>query len=415
MSQETLSASPAAEQLRRGYRWLRFRPGLESAYREDQYRDGLPYLRASLGVGALVVVVFALLDRFVLHVIHEPLVELVRYSVLVPAIALSLTVTFLEDGSRLYRPVVSFLSPFGLVAIVALVLSAWEQGESQPFTALILATMFVYFLIGLPFLAGLVTNLIAATAYLGGALMLGMPGQELTYNTLMLLLAIAVGAIVAYNVEHARRTVWLESRMLDEVAQRDGLTGIYNRRRFDEHLAHVWQHGVREHRPVTLLLIDIDHFKAFNDRYGHQAGDEAMKAVAAVLAQFARRPFDLVARYGGEEFAIVLFDTTQAHAAQVAEQLLEVVRGLGIPHQDSSAAPVLTISVGVACVVPVARRSSAGLLQLADQALYAAKDSGRNQSQLLQEEYEHMKTGYFRRHAAEAAETAEPGVPKKSQ
>jgi diguanylate cyclase (GGDEF)-like protein len=299
-----------------------------------------------------------------------------------------------------------------MVAIVTLVLSAWENGQGQAFTALILATMFVYFLIGLPFLAGLVTNLIAAAAYLGGALVLAMPGQEMTYNMFMLLLAIAVGATTAYNVEHGRRTVWLESKMLDEAAQRDGLTGIYNRRRFDEHLAQVWQHGVREHRPVTLLLADVDHFKAFNDRYGHQAGDDAMKAVANVLAQFARRPFDLVARYGGEEFAIMLHDTTQAHAVQVAEQLLEAVRGLGIPHQDSSAAPVLTISVGVACVQPAARRSSAGLLQLADQALYAAKDAGRNRMHLLQQEYEHMKTGYFRRHAAEAADA---DGPKKKQ
>jgi diguanylate cyclase (GGDEF)-like protein len=299
-----------------------------------------------------------------------------------------------------------------MVAIVALVLSAWENGQGQAFTALILATMFVYFLIGLPFLAGLVTNLIAAAAYMGGALMLAMPSQELTYNTLMLLLAIAVGATTAYNVEHGRRTLWLESKMRDEAAHRDGLTGIYNRRRFDEHLAQVWQHGVREHRPVTLLFVDIDHFKAFNNRYGHQGGDEALKSVAAALAQFARRPFDLVARYGGEEFAIVLHDTTQAHAVQVAEQLLEAVRGLGIPHQDSSAATVLTISVGVACVQPVARRSSTGLLQLADQALYAAKDAGRNRMHLLQEEYEHMKTGYFRRHTDEAGG---PGAPKKSQ
>lgn len=409
MPQEALTASPVAEQLRRGFRWLRFVPGLETAYRQDQFRLGLPYLRASLGMGALVVAVFALLDRYVLHVVHEPLIEFVRYGVLLPVIVLGLTATFLQDGSRLYRPVVSFLAPIGMVAIVALVLSTWEHGETQPFSALMLATMFVYFLIGLPFLAGLVTNLIAAAAYLGGALTLAMPAQELTYNILMLLLAIAVGAIVAHNVEYARRTVWLESKMLDEVAQRDGLTGIYNRRRFDEHLGHVWQHGVREHRSITLLFADIDHFKAFNDRYGHQAGDEAMKAVAAVLAQFARRPLDLVARYGGEEFAIMLYDTTQAHAAQVAEQLLQGVRELGIPHQDSSAAPILTISVGVACVLPVARRSSAGLLQLADQALYAAKDGGRNQSQLLHEEYEHMKTGYFRRHAAEA------GEPKKGQ
>ena len=239
--------------------------------------------------------------------------------------------------------------------------------------------------------------------YAAAAIAVAMPALELINNLGMLFVANAMCVAGGYNMEHTRRTAWLEARLLDEVAQRDGLTGIYNRRRFDEHLAHVWQHGVREHRPITLMLGDIDHFKAFNDRYGHQAGDEAMKAVAAILAEFARRPLDLVARYGGEEFAIVLYDTTQAHAAQVAEQLLEAVRGLCIPHQGSSAATVLTISVGVACVVPEARRSSAGLLQLADQALYAAKDAGRNQAHVLQEEYEHMKTGYFRRHAAEGS------------
>ena len=409
MPRETLTPSPVAEQLQRGFRWLRFMPGLESAYRQDRFRQSLPYLRANLGIGALLVTVFALLDQFVLHIVHEPLVEFVRYAVLLPAIVLALTVTFLKGGSRLYRPVVSFLSPFGVVAIVVLVLSAWEHGQSRPFAALILATMFVYFLIGLPFLAGLVTNLIAAVAYLGGALVLAMPGQELTYDMLMLLLAIAVGATAAYNVEHARRTVWLEAQLLDEVAQRDGLTGIYNRRRFDEHLDQVWQQGVRENRPITLMLADIDHFKAFNDRYGHQAGDEAMKSVAAILTQFARRPLDLVARYGGEKFAIVLFDTTQEHAIKVSELLLEEVRRLGIPHEDSSGAPVLTMSVGIGCVVPVAGRSSAGLLQLADQALYAAKDAGRNRARLLQEEYEHMKTGYFRRHSADT------GGPAKTQ
>lgn len=409
MPREALTASPVAEQLRRGFRWLRFIPGLESAYHQEQYRQSLPYLRVSLGIALAVMLAVILLRRLVLHEEDSPLLDLARYAVMLPAITLALTATFLRGGNRLYRAVISVLAPLAMLAIVVVALVTWGQGDERPFTALLLATMFVYFLVELPVLAAVVTNLIAWAAYVYGAFMLSMPVDGLIYNALMLLLAIAVSAAVAYNVEHTRRTVWLESRMLDEVAQRDGLTGIYNRRRFDEHLGHVWQHGVREHRPIALLLVDIDHFKAFNDRYGHQAGDEAMKAFAAVLAQFARRPLDLVARYGGEEFAIVLHDTTQAHAAQVAEQLLEGVRGLGIPHQDSRAAPVLTISVGVACVLPVARRSSAGLLQLADQALYAAKDAGRNQSQLLQEEYEHMKTGYFRRHAAEA------GGPKKSQ
>ena len=409
MPQEALIASPVAEQLRRGFRWLRFVPGLETAYRQDQFRQSLPYLRANLGIALMVMVAAVLLRRLFLSEEGSPLPDLARYAVLLPVIVLALTTTFLRDGNRLYRPVISVLAPLAMLAIVIVALATWEQGEERPFAVLILATMFVYFLVGLSFRAAVVTNLITWAAYLYGAFMSSLPTDVRTYDALILLVAIGVGATVAYTIEHARRTVWLESRMLDEVAQRDGLTGIYNRRRFDEHFANIWQHGVREHRPITLLFADIDHFKAFNDRYGHQAGDEAMKAVAAILGQFARRPLDLVARYGGEEFAIVLYDTTQAHAVEVAEQLLLVVRGLGIPHQDSSAAPVLTISVGIASVVPAANRSNSGLLQLADQALYAAKDAGRNRSHLFQEEYEHMKTGYFRRHAAE------PGVPKKSQ
>ena len=145
---------------------------------------------------------------------------------------------------------------------------------------------------------------------------------------------------------------WLEGQRLAETAMQDGLTGIHNRRRFDEHLQRAWAQSIRDRKPIALLLADIDHFKAYNDRYGHQAGDEAMKAVAGVLARFARRPLDLAARYGGEEFAIILFDTKRANAERIGAEILEAVQRLAIPHQDSSAAPVLTISLGIACVVP---------------------------------------------------------------
>jgi diguanylate cyclase (GGDEF)-like protein len=133
-----------------------------------------------------------------------------------------------------------------------------------------------------------------------------------------------------------------------------------------------------------------------------------MKAVAETLARFARRPLDLAARYGGEEFAIVLFDAKRDHAERVANEILEAVRALGIVHQGSAAAPVLTISIGIACVLPAARRSWTGLVQLADQALYAAKDGGRNRAVALEREYEHMQTGYFHRRAA-AKDAPEPG------
>ena len=227
-----------------------------------------------------------------------------------------------------------------------------------------------------------------------------MPGIDLTHYLLTLGIANVICIAGAWNLEHARRTAWLEGQRLAETAMQDGLTGIHNRRRFDEHLQRAWAQSIRDRKPIALLLADIDHFKAYNDRYGHQAGDEAMKAVAGALARFARRPLDLAARYGGEEFAVILFDTKRADAERLGAEILEAVRKLAIPHQDSGAAPVLTISLGIACVVPAARRSWAGLVQLADQALYAAKDGGRNRLEVLEQEYEHMQTGYFHRKAA---------------
>jgi diguanylate cyclase (GGDEF)-like protein len=227
-----------------------------------------------------------------------------------------------------------------------------------------------------------------------------MPVPQLVYYLCALLISSVICAMGAYSLEHARRTAWLEARMLAEHALHDGLTGIHNRRRFDEHLQRVWQQGRREHKPVSLLFADIDHFKKYNDRYGHQAGDEALKAVAAVLARHARRPFDLAARFGGEEFAVLLYDAGPRDASRIAAEALEEVRALGLRHEDSPADGLLTISIGVATAVPQANRSAAGLLQLADQALYAAKDGGRNQLRGLADEYEQMQTGYFHRRMA---------------
>jgi diguanylate cyclase (GGDEF)-like protein len=408
MPQEMLAESPVAEQLRCGFRWLRFRSGLEAAYHAEQFRSDLKFLRVSLAiVGVSLLLVFEI-EHVGMPALGAALPSYLRFGVMVPILVLAFALTFMPRAETWYPRVMAVLMPIALMAVAWLGLWAWGLGENRLFLRLIIATIATYFLIGLPFRSALVTSLIAIGFYVAAAIAVAMPALELINYLCMLFIANLMCAAGAYNMERMRRTAWLEAWLLDEVAQRDGLTGLYNRRRFDEHLAQVWQHGVREHRLVTLLFVDIDHFKAFNDRYGHQAGDEAMKAVAAVLAQFARRPFDLVARYGGEEFAIVLHDTTQAHAVQLAEQLLEAVRGLGIPHEASSTATVLTISVGVAVVQPAARRSSAGLMQLADQALYAAKDAGRNRMHLLQQEYEHMKTGYFRRHT-------EAGEPKKGQ
>ncbi|MFZ2507903.1 MAG: diguanylate cyclase [Steroidobacteraceae bacterium] len=398
MSLEARAASPAAEQLRSRFPWLRFAPELESAYRAEQFRGGLMFLRISLGIVALSLAVIFQIEHVAMPALAAALPELLRYGVLPLVLVAAIALTFMPKAEIWYPRVMAALLPVALMVVAWIGLQAWGQGENRLFVRLIIATIAAYFLFGLPFRSALSTGLIAGAFYAGAAIAAAMPALELSNYLCMLLVANLMCAAGAYNMEHTRRTAWLEARLLEGVADRDGLTGIYNRRRFDQHLAQIWAQGMRDRRPVALLFADIDHFKAFNDRYGHQAGDEALKAIAAVLARFGSRPLDLVARYGGEEFAILLYDVVSAQAVRIAEELLAEIRALGIPHRDSDAAAVLTISVGIASVKPDARRSSAGLLQAADEALYAAKDAGRNRAQLVQEEYEHMKTGYFRRH-----------------
>jgi diguanylate cyclase (GGDEF)-like protein len=157
----------------------------------------------------------------------------------------------------------------------------------------------------------------------------------------------------------------------------DGLTGVANRRSLDERFAAEWSRAMRQQEPLSLIMIDIDHFKQFNDLYGHPAGDACLRAVAAALKSAVKRPSDHVARFGGEEFALLLPQTEIDGAMQVAAQLRVAVRELGIEHLGSSSGQ-LTISLGCASMVPAKGEESGRLLQLADAALYQAKRAGRD-------------------------------------
>jgi diguanylate cyclase (GGDEF)-like protein len=157
----------------------------------------------------------------------------------------------------------------------------------------------------------------------------------------------------------------------------DALTGIANRRHFDERLGRVWRRSQRERMAVSLILSDIDWFKSYNDCYGHLAGDECLRRVARALQEMAQRPFDLVARYGGEEFAVVLPDTTREGAHLVAEAMRTAVDSLGIRNARAPSGRV-TISSGVASLVPELGAEPASLIAAADAGLYEAKRAGRN-------------------------------------
>ncbi|HNX94279.1 MAG TPA: diguanylate cyclase [Holophaga sp.] len=169
--------------------------------------------------------------------------------------------------------------------------------------------------------------------------------------------------------------------VLRNLAQRDGLTGIANRRHFDQQMASEWQRTHRRGLPIAVVMGDVDFFKRYNDAYGHAAGDECLKAVAACFKGAMQRPGDLAARYGGEEFVCLLPETDLPGALEVAVRIQECVLASQIPHAHSSAAPVVTVSLGVASTRPIEGGSAAELLVAADLKLYQAKERGRNQVQ----------------------------------
>jgi len=164
---------------------------------------------------------------------------------------------------------------------------------------------------------------------------------------------------------------------LKRLSAMDGLTGIPNRRHFDESLAREWRRAMRDKKPLSLLMCDIDGFKQFNDTYGHQAGDACLKSVANLLQSSLRRPGDIIARYGGEEFAAILPETAREGALLVAENMRALVEDMGTAH-SGVASGIVTISVGVATLLPQLVENEPLLISAADTALYEAKRAGRN-------------------------------------
>lgn len=169
-----------------------------------------------------------------------------------------------------------------------------------------------------------------------------------------------------------------QSETLRAMAFLDGLTGVANRRRFDESLRTEWRQGLRQRTPLALLLLDVDHFKLYNDHYGHQAGDACLQLLAEAMRKRVGRPHDLLARYGGEEFVCLLPDTDGSGARAKAEELRRAVMELALPHQRSPVASVVTLSIGFVSWVPTERATPEQMLLAADAALYEAKHQGRN-------------------------------------
>ncbi|MFO7932144.1 MAG: diguanylate cyclase [Desulfosalsimonas sp.] len=181
------------------------------------------------------------------------------------------------------------------------------------------------------------------------------------------------------NLNELNEELEANKEILSRMSYVDGLTQIANRRRFNEYIEAEWKRGLRNGSPLAMVLLDLDHFKPYNDNYGHSAGDMCLVEVAGVLSGTVKRPGDLVARYGGEEFAILLPETDVSGAITVASEARFNVEAAGLVHEYSTIAGVVTVSIGVAAMLPDRARYYQELVDAADQQLYAAKEAGRNQ------------------------------------
>jgi len=171
-----------------------------------------------------------------------------------------------------------------------------------------------------------------------------------------------------------------QRHLLEHLAMIDSLTEIANRRRYDKALENEWRRGARTHSPLSLAIIDVDHFKAYNDRQGHAEGDNVLRTIANCLRNFALRPGDLVARYGGEEFVLLLPNTDATAGARIGNEIRAGIEALHLPHPNSSVGPYVTISLGGMTTTPVGGTVDPRFFPEADAALYAAKMEGRNRT-----------------------------------
>lgn len=394
----SLANSAYKRQLDAGFRTLRFSEPLEARFRAAMLEEGVGQLRIVLGIGLAFGFSIPLLDYFLNGFGFSSPAIVQRAAISQPLIVAMILATFFRWSGR-------YLGAMGIVVACSIGLPtlvipslATLLGLGSSLTGYAVLVFYTYLFLGLRFPPALVTAVTLSVCFIVVSIVKGAPVQGVTYSAIWLIFANLIGATGLYNLEYSRRRSFLEEKQLQQIATRDALTGLANRQFIDEHLDRSWRHCLRERQAITVALIDIDHFKAYNDTYGHQAGDKCLVAVAQVLNSVGRRPMDLAGRFGGEEFILVLPACNLEAAEKIVENLRAQIEGLEIEHSNSQTESVVTVSVGLAHLFPGAtQRSPRGLVQLADEALYESKRRGRNRVTVMKEERaEMMETGVFK-------------------
>ena len=371
--------------------WLWFPKKLEKDYQAQYCREAAHEFRYR---GLIIFFLYLILiyGIYQLVPVEQMNTWLPLYSMVGVIILLATMVSWLGKLYRWFDYVIGVGGALVIaISVIAAAITTGEQANILLHAAIIYAVVVVYGFVGLRFYtamtAGWIGGLIglAVSFYLSADITWTVLNRTYTFAGLL-------GMALAYAIDRQHRENYLQScllelnrlemighnEQLEILSRQDALTGISNRRHLDEMLRDEWFRAMRHQTPLTIMMIDIDCFKAYNDVLGHIDGDKCLIKVADTIKKLAARSGELVARYGGEEFLMLLPMTDQKQAAKQAERLLKAISSLNIEHPNSEVSAHVTLSIGVATYVPQLNEQVSDFLSFADQALYKAKSAGRN-------------------------------------
>jgi diguanylate cyclase (GGDEF)-like protein len=376
-----LPESPYAIQLREGFDNLRFSRALEQGFRDEFAIHHQARLRAGFGVAAALYLVFMAV-RFKAEA--GPMQEwgLILRAITIGSLLLTIAASYVTRLRGLL-PVFAVLTYATFaVAVTAIEVLSRRHGVDMHYEGLILVSFHLYVFSGLLLRPALVAGACIFATYLVGGSAGGLASKAWAYQLFFVAVTHIIGGVALYSIEHLERESFLRRGLLGTLATQDGLTGLLNRITFSQQLERRVRQAARDRVCVGVMLLDVDHFKAYNDRYGHVAGDHCLRAVAGALRHEFRRPMDMVARYGGEEFVGYWHDIQPQSLRSLADQVRGAVQALRIVHRDTPGGRV-TASIGAIALVPAENEGLSDLIQRADEALYEAKEQGRDRAVTL--------------------------------
>lgn len=322
----------------------------------------------------------------------------IRLGIFTPLMIICLLLMRLPAFARFLDFITDFLLLLASASIIVMLELSRHPNVVHYHTGIILIVMFGNIVVRLRFWHAFGVSLLTFLLYVLAVSRIEMMPPPVAINSSVVLLsAIIISLLANYQMENDQRANYLRELLteietirlketkaqLEQLSSSDDLTGLANRRHFDACLDAEWKMAVNYRSPLSLLFLDVDDFKPYNDHYGHQAGDVCLRKIAAVLRQTIRRPQDICARYGGEEFVVLLPNTFQENAAQLAENIRKGVEREKIPHIHSRAASYVTVSIGIASMMPRPGLDQNILIEMTDKALYKAKEMGRNRVQVF--------------------------------